>query len=858
MCQAFIQSPSSLRQDEIDTKIFADQVNILYQHSRKALIFNSINVLILAAALYGIAPHAHLWSWLGIMLLMTILRLAIAETYLRRGSGSTILWKRLFVLGAVCQGVGWGFMCPLFVFNIAPLYQALLFMVLGGMVAGASAFHSSFFSAYVAYTLPAILPAVTVLFLQWQDPAYLTMGILTSLFAIVMLTVVQRTSRILISNLRLKHENLKLMETTKENETRFRTLTESTASAIFILSENRFRYLNPTVEEYSGYSREDLLERDFAELVHPDDRALVLRNAAARLADDKDPTLPSRYEFRFLRRNGESRWVDFTPAIMTYKGVRSILGTAFDITDRKRVEQELAASEKRYRTLFDTAQDAMFLLEISSDGRSSRVLDVNDQACKKLGYTREEMLQFSNHEFDAAPDEGVGELMQTLRTHGHGVFERRHKTKDGHVFPVELNTHLIYHQDRVFSLSIARDITRRKEYEQKLLKASEQAESANRAKTEFLANMNHELRTPLNGVLGMLQLAKLTDLSEEQQEYIDTAMTSGSSLLGIINDILDLSKIEAGKLELLCEPFALRDVLKSVIKVFAVLNRKDGPTIRYEIDPDVPERVQADPGRLRQILFNLVGNAFKFTERGEVVTRVSMRKIDNGEDIALHFEVSDTGIGIPPDKLNDIFEPFSQAHAPRTGKSKGTGLGLSIVKRLVARMGGEVSARSKEGAGTTISFHILAHRETEQKPSGEKRALEDLGENSPCQVLIVEDDAINQLLASRFLEKAGHRVTVAATGAAALQLLAERPFDLALLDIQLPDMIGTEVARRIRSGESGALDPEIPIIALTAYTLDRDQQRLLSAGMNDCISKPLEMNRLTAAIGKVMAGRGDP
>lgn len=512
--------------------------------------------------------------------------------------------------------------------------------------------------------------------------------------------------------------------------------------------------------------------------------------------------------------------------------------------------QKTTVSKTYVDNIIAAMQDMLFVIT-----PETQIVKINRAVTDLLGYKETELLG-QPVQMVLAPEERLP--LQTPLTLDSPFFSLRDQevkllAKDGRILVTAVSTAVMQETeaDEPHIVCVANDITQRKQFEIELKTAKTAAEEAAKVKSEFLASMSHEIRTPLNAVLGMTSLLLDTPLTAEQEDYINTARTSGNGLLTIINNILDFSKIDSGKLELEQENFSLQNCIEVAVNMFSAEAAAKNLCLKTHIDPGIPKMVQGDVTRLQQILVNLLGNAVKFTAAGEVNLSVTGQKKEPHYELS--FMVQDTGIGIPQDRIKNLFEPFHQLDSSTTRKFGGTGLGLAICKRLVTLMSGAIWVESEPEKGSTFHFTVQTSLPTvisgQEKngrfpdtTSSKSQFDKTLGTEHPLRILLAEDNLINRKVALRMLERLGYAADVATNGLEAVEALSRQPYDLILMDIQMPEMDGLKATQCIRQEWPASRQPRI--VALTANALVGDREMYLAGGMDDYVSKPIKVEEL--------------
>lgn len=692
----------------------------------------------------------------------------------------------------------------------------------------------------------------------------------------------------------------------RESEQRLRQLVDAAPDAIIIQNQGRFAYLNPaSVRLFGCDTAEQLLGQPIVEQMHPEYRDMIRERI--RITNEQRVFLPP-VPVVYLRLDGSPVSVEAVSAPFEYQGRPGSLVFARDVSERRRAE-----AEKRRATTLETAvariRDAYIASQDSETIFDAALTEILRLTGSQYGYIAElrteergapyqQCLAISNIAWDEetrsfytanAPSGLVFHAMDGL--HAAAVVSEApvfapdpaHDPRSSGRLPpghprlqAFLGLPLFHGRECVGSIGLANreggydeavvayakplfdacaQIVERLRAERRLVAAKHAAEAASLAKSEFLANMSHEIRTPLNGILGMLQLMQTTSLDGEQTEYVGNAVTASRRLTRLLSDILDLSLVESGRLSIKVAPCAPADLREAVLDLFSLPARNKGVQLTVSLDPELPGTLLADEARLRQILFNLVGNAVKFTDKGAVTVTLgpASRRHDAGAHLLI--SVGDSGIGIPDAQIDAIFEPFSQVEDTYVRRFGGAGLGLSIVRRLTRLMAGEIAVDSEQGLGTTMYISLpltpLAGPAADADASTANRQ-----HPASLRLLLAEDDAVSQLSFRRMLEKVGHRVDVAEDGSRALSLLAKGDYDCVLMDVQMPVMDGVAATRAIRTDAAFRDKAAIPIIAMTAYAMAGDKEKFLDAGMNDYVSKPVDMEELQRAIGRVLGPAG--
>lgn len=605
---------------------------------------------------------------------------------------------------------------------------------------------------------------------------------------------------------------------------------------IIIDSSGLIVEFNEAAERTFGHDRDAVLGQPMAQLLVPEQlRSAHNAGMGKYLQSGEHAVLGKRIEVPALHKDGRQLMVELaiTPVHLT----EQTYFTAYmrDITERLSAEEELKQSRQRYRDLFERSGDAIFIHSLDGE-----IIDVNASAEQLVGWKKSELIGMKLPNLHPLEDHSSAKAaIAKVQEDGEARMDIRFVHKSGVEIPTEVNARTFEADDRVLVHGVVRDVSVRARTEAELRAAKTEAEQANAAKTEFLANMSHEMRTPLNGVIGPLGLIQQSELSPEAARMVRLAERSAESLLTLIDDVLDISHIESGRVDLNEEPYAPNEILDQVREIFSNSAADKGIKLAVDRLPDTL-RLNGDAGRVRQILFNLVGNAIKFTKTGSVVVKAALGASPQGS--LMSFEVIDTGAGFDQGILPQLFSRFQQGGNP-SSVTDGVGLGLAITSELVQLMGGTIDAVSEIGVGSTFTVTLPA---TDAEPEVLTKTKSDAqSEHLQGRVLLAEDSNTNAVVVANMLARIGIEPVIVPDGAAAVQAVETGDFDLVIMDVGMPIMDGLEASRLIR--QSGNT---VPIIALTAHALPENREQTKAAGMNGFLTKPIRLKELSRELGK--------
>jgi len=614
-----------------------------------------------------------------------------------------------------------------------------------------------------------------------------------------------------------------------------------------------FSYLSPAFERLLGYSMEDIKQMGGRQAFLA---RVITGNKFAQQEDtfehllSESTDVPNWEEWWHCKDGTLICLEDRSMPVYEDGHLLGTQGILRDVTERKHAEAELLREKIFLETLNLKSPVAIVVLD-----NDQRIVSVNPAFEELYGFHKEDVVGIKLDTLintDQTMEDAVKYTQMVMSEAVHVIGKRRRK--NGEMVDVEImGVPVVVSGERVGALAIYHDIS-------ELVHARREAEQANQSKSDFLANMSHEIRTPMNGVIGMLELALDTPLNPEQQDYLQTSLKSAEALLTLLNDILDYSKIEAGRLDLESINFSLRTTVEDVAYTLAKRAQDKGLEMACLIDPDLASNLRGDPGRLRQVLVNLVGNAIKFTHYGEIVIRAeAIEMLDSDSQVTVHFSVQDTGIGIPYERQAAVFERFTQADGSTTRTYGGTGLGLTISKQLVEIMGGKIGLESKPGIGTTFWFDIKFEKQPPEKRRGTAPLTPGPVNLTQARILIVDDNQTNRMVLTKNVEALGSRVDAVSSGAKCIESLrnahrAGDPYHIVLLDMQMPGMDGEQVARAIKS------DPavkEVKILVLTSMGHRGDAVRLEALGCSGYLLKPVKQQLLFDAVVAVLGQKED-
>ena len=856
---------SSNTDNDVIQDIFVEQTRQLYAHSIAALTGMPLCALALVALLWDTLPRTWTLGWIGAVGLLTVGRGLVVLAFRRRSpqtSTEVRPWARGYVAIELTSGLLWG-MTGFALSALDMTHQMFIAFVLAGMVSGAAGILAPLVTAAATYILTSTL-VFAVWLLAVNDPVHQMMSFLTFIFGGTMLAIALLMNRFILNALSLNFANRSLFDQIKETnahlteevserkETEHRlrrsqreltTILENMQDVFYRTDSNgRILYASPSVYELLGYSPDELIGMPMTTLyVDPTQRQSLIEQLNAGYG------AVASFEAQLLHKDGSVVWVAtnaqyYRDADGTIMGIE---GTTRDITERKRATDALIIAKDEYqklsefnRTILDHSPAGIIRLD-----HKLRVVYLNPEMKRMLGIpAREESpsMGMPITEISTVQKASIDRVFPPLLEGKSISVTSRYESMAGKQLIIDFTGVPIQEEGRFTgAVLLVFDATNREKAQEELRRAKEEAEAANKAKSALLANVSHELRTPLTGVMGTTELLKKTPLSDTQTNYVDITRSSAQLLLQLVNSLLDLSKIEAGKMSRRERQFDLRRYVEQTTRVFALQAEEKGLDFKLDFDPSLPQAVHGEAEWLRHILSNLISNAIKFTHDGEVIVRIEPEH-QSDDRIHVHFSVRDTGIGIDSRHLDTIFDSFTQVDDSLSRQYPGTGLGTTIAKELTTRLGGRIWVESTVGKGS--HFHaVIPFTPAEQSaPDIETQpAAAPLSNTPPLHILLAEDNTINQVVVADLLKASGHTVRVARNGHEAVDLWGQQPFDVIFMDVQMPEQDGCEATRVIRRKEAEH-GGHTPIIAMTANVTDQDHGRCLEAGMDDYLAKPIE------------------
>lgn len=641
-------------------------------------------------------------------------------------------------------------------------------------------------------------------------------------------------------------------EEVEVTSSKMETIVNNISEVIFQINfSGECLYLSSTWTKITGFSIEKSIVANVYDFIHPDDVESSKKNLKILVESDISSV---SYELRLLTIKGSYKWCEATIRITSDSDGKDtgFTGTLKDVTRRKKLEEEKKKTEEKFKLIFEKSSLAYLIVQ------DTKALECNQACLDFFGETNLDdflgkSLDYYTPEFQPGQVPSLGKSREHIIVgveNGFNKFDWVFKKKDGIEIPAEVTLNSVPLMGGDILFVVLNDLSERKRVEQELIIAKEKAEEATLVKAQFLSTMSHEIRTPMNAVIGVTHLLLDDNPREDQIQNINILKLSADNLMALINDVLDFSKIEVGRVNLESIDFNFRDLVQNIASGFEIKSKEKGLEFRVDIDSKIPSDLIGDPTRISQILNNLCGNAVKFTDKGNVQVVVTYQA-KNDDQVKLKFEIKDTGVGIPENKQDHIFDSFSQADSNTTRLYGGTGLGLTISKKLIEVMGGCIHVKSDLEFGTTFSFDLtftISHR-SKLKIVSKRECLQETNKIKGMHILLVEDNRMNVLILKQFLIKWGVTYDIAINGQEAFEKVQSDSFDMVLMDLQMPIMDGYKATESIRSLADEKFK-KLPILAFTASSYNEIQKRVLESGMNDFVTKPINPEELYLKIEK--------